>query len=422
MPDSASQVLDADGIDLDDLYGDLATNHPDIYYAHVRRADRVYYNRRWGGWIVTGFEEVAAGYRDHARLSSERMAGPWGEKNNRQKGSGELSPVFKVMASFFGWMDPPDHTRFRKLLQAAFTPVSLEEMRPRVGELVREYAAGIPDGAPFDFINRFAFHLPVTVISEYLGARVEDRHLIGEWSEDLGHTIFAGKNGMTADERARLGERAINNFIAYFTEIIEDRRRSPRDDLISRLVRAEPDGDPLTHEEIVAQSIVMLFAGHETTTNLLANGMVAFARFPEQWRNIRKDPALVRPATEEMLRFDGPIGAQGRWARTSFEFGGKAIRENDRVMLMQWAANRDPEAFEDPDTFDVTRKRIRHLGFGHGIHTCLGSPLARIEVQETLRYLTGRYVSVELATEPLTYKPTLTSRSLTKLDVVLQPA
>jgi cytochrome P450 len=409
-------------IDLDDLYGDLATNHPEIFYARVREADRIYYNRRWGGWIVTGYEEVAAGYRDHARLSSERMNGPWGEKDNRQKGEGTLSPVFKVMASFFGWMDPPDHTRFRKLLQTAFTPVSLEEMRPRVAELVSEYAAGIPDGEPFDFIDRFAFHLPVTVISEYLGARVADRHLIGEWSEDLGHTIFAGKDGMTADERARLGERAINNFIAYFTEIIDDRRRRPRDDLISRLVTAEPDGDPLSQEEIVAQSIVMLFAGHETTTNLLANGMVAFAQFPAQWRHLKENPALVRPATEEMLRYDGPIGAQGRWAKTDFAYGGKQVRRNDRVMLVQWAANRDPAAFENPDGFDVTRKKIRHLGFGHGIHTCLGAPLARIEVQETLRHLTGRYAAVEVATDPLTYKPTLTSRSLSRLDVVLRPA
>ncbi|WP_198664490.1 cytochrome P450 [Jiangella endophytica] len=415
---AGTQLLDAGSVDLDDLYGDLATNHPEVFYARVREAGRVYRNRRWGGWIVTGYDEVAAGYRDHTRLSSNRMAGPWGEKAGRQRGEGELSPVFRIMGAFFGWMDPPDHTRFRTLLQSAFTPGSIEQMRPRVAELVAEYAEAIPDSEPFDFIDRFAFHLPVTVIAEYLGARAEDRHLIGEWSEDLGHTIFAAKDGLDPAERARLGDRAIESFRAYFEEIIAERRRSPRDDLISRLVTA---GTPLTQDEIVAQSIVMIFAGHETTTNLLANGMVAFGRSPDQWRLLRADPGLARTATEELLRYDGPIGAQGRWATTSFEWDGQLIRENDRVMLVQWAANRDPRGFDQPDRFDITRKRNRHLGFGHGIHTCLGSPLARVEVQEALKHLAGRFAEVRIATDPLRYKSTLTSRSLARLDVCLVP-
>jgi cytochrome P450 len=163
----------------------------------------------------------------------------------------------------------------------------------------------------------------------------------------------------------------------------------------------------------------MLFAGHETTANLLANGILAFHRNPEQWQLLREQPGLARTATEEILRFDGPIAAQGRWARTSFEIRDKAIQENDRVLLVQYAANHDPEVFEQPERFDITRSPNRHLGFGHGIHTCLGSPLARIETQESLKLLAGRYGAVEVVTDPARYKATLNSRSLEELQVRL---
>lgn len=408
--------------DLDDLYGELAINDPGTFYARLRAVDPVYFNARWGGWILTSYAHVAAGYRDHARLSSNRMAGPWGKKADRQQGGGDVSAVFRYIGGFFAWMDQPDHTRFRTLLQSTFTPQSVESIRPRVIDLVQELTEALPRDERIDFIDRFSFHLPVIVISEYLGTPAEERHLVRKWSDDLSHTIFVGQDGMSAEERSRLGEDAVRNFADYFGDIIRQRRARPADDLISRMVAVEEEGDRLTDDEIISQCILMLFAGHETTANLLANGMVAFHDHPRQWQNLREEPALSRPAVEEMLRYDGPIGAQGRWAKTAFELHGKQVSENDRVMLVQWAANRDPEMFERPDEFDITRKKIRHLGFGHGIHTCLGSPLARIEVQETLRHFAGLFSAVEVATEPLAYKPTLTSRALTGLDVVLRPA
>ncbi|MEU0482589.1 cytochrome P450 [Streptosporangium sp. NPDC006013] len=408
--------------DLDDLYGDLATNDPATFYARLRERDPVYFNPRWGGWILTRYQDVAAAYRDHARLSSNRMAGPWGEKSARRKGGGEVSPVFHYLGQFFAWMDQPDHTRFRNLLQTTFTPQSVEGIRPRVTELVHELTAGLPRDEPFDFIESYAFHLPVIVISEYLGTPPEERLLVKKWSDDLSHTIFAGQDGMSAQERARLGEEAVRGFADYFGDIIRARRSAPRDDLISRMVQAGKGADALSDDEVIAQCILMIFAGHETTANLLANGMVAFDRHPSQWRALRERPELARPAVEEMLRYDGPIGGQGRWARTSFEFGGKSIAESDRVMLVQWAANRDPEMFADPDVFDITRQKIRHLGFGHGIHTCLGSPLARIEVQETLRHFATEFAALDVVTDPLRYKPTLTSRALVTLEVVSRPA
>ena len=413
-------TLEQDWSELDDLYGELATNDPATFYRRLRETDPIYFNKRWGGWILTRYEDVAAAYRDHVRLSSNRMAGPWGSKEERPKGGGEVSPIFHYIGGFFAWMDQPEHTRFRTMLQATFTPASVEKMRPRIVDLVGELVRELPRDEPFDFIGQFAFHLPVIVISEYLGTPPEDRYLVKEWSDDLSHTIFAGQSGLTAAERAELGEKAVRSFAAYFQDIIDARRVNPRDDLVSRLATVEVDGDHLTDDEIISQCILMIFAGHETTANLLANGMVAFGDHPEQWQHLRSSLDLCRPAVEEMLRYDGPIGAQGRWATTSFEMAGRQIQENDRLMLVQWAANRDPEKFERPDDFDITRQRIRHLGFGHGIHTCLGSPLARIEVQESLRHLATHFRAVDIATDPLRYKPTLTSRALEGLEVVLR--
>jgi cytochrome P450 len=411
-----------DRTDLDDLYGDLAVNDPATFYRLLRESDPVHYNPRWGGWILTRYADVAAAYRDHARLSSNRMAGPWGRKTDRQQGGGAVSPIFHYLGGFFAWMDQPDHTRFRNLLQGTFTPGSVEGIRPRIVQLVTELTEGLPRDVEVDFIDEYAFHLPVIVISEYLGTPPEERYLVKQWSDNLSHTIFVDKDGTPAAERRRLGEDAVRNFARYFGDLIDARRRDPREDLITRMVQAELDGDRLTDDEVISQCILMLFAGHETTANLLANGMVAFAQHPQQWQHLREDHALSRPAVEEMLRYDGPIAAQGRWARTSFDFEGRQISENDRVMLVQWAANRDPDMFERPDDFDITRSRIRHLGFGHGIHTCLGSPLARIEVQETLRHFAQHFSSIQVSTEPLQYKPTLTSRALTGLSVVLRGA
>jgi cytochrome P450 len=317
-------------------------------------------------------------------------------------------------------MDPPDHTRYRKLLSETFTPNSVEKIRPRVVELAGGLIDELPQDAPFDFIEQFSFHLPVIVISEYLGTPPEARNEVRKWSEDLSHTLFVkAKDGVPGKDRAALGESAIAGFAGFFQEIINERRARPKDDLISRMTQVRDGEVAFSDDEIISQCILMIFAGHETTANLLANGVVAFDRNPDQWQLLRSRPELAKSATEEMLRYDGPIAAQGRWARTTFEIRDKTIKENDRVMLVQYAANHDPEAFEDPERFDITRTPNRHLGFGHGIHTCLGSPLARIESQESLKLFSQRFSALEVITKPPRYDATLTSRSLEQLDVRL---
>lgn len=402
----------APDIDLDDLLGDEAINHPERYYAKLRQKSPVLWNKRWKGWIVTSHEAVLAGYRDAARLSSDRFSGPFGaELRNAESSSQQL---LGFLSKFFVWKDPPYHTRARALVNRAFVPKNLEVIRPSIQKLVRELADPLRGGEPVDFLSRFAFNLPVIVISEFLGVPQEARNDLHAWSEDLGAVIFVRGHD---DEKLKRGEAAMTKLADLLRPIVQDRIAAPREDVLSAFAQPNENGERLSEDEIIANAALMVFAGHETTMNLLANGIVAFHQFPDQWQMLRKDPTLAPKATEEMLRFDGPIRGLGRWAKESFDFSGQRIAQGDRVLLVQHAANRDPAAFDEPDKLDITRWPNRHAAFGQGIHTCMGAPLARMEVQEALTYLAGEFVSIEVTTPKLEYNPTIVSRSLKQLKV-----
>lgn len=402
----------APDIDLDDLLGEEAINHPERYYARLRQINPVLWNKRWKGWIVTGHEAVLAGYRDPARLSSDRFSGPFGaELRNAESSSQQL---LGFLSKFFVWKDPPYHTRARALVNRAFVPKSLEVMRPSIQKLVRELAEPLRGGEPVDFLSRFAFNLPVIVISDFLGVAPEARNDLHAWSEDLGAVIFVRGHD---DEKLKRGEAAMTKLADLLRPIVQSRIASPREDVLSAFAQPNENGERLSEDEIIANAALMVFAGHETTMNLLANGIVAFHNFPDQWQLLRKDPALAPKATEELLRFDGPIRGLGRWAKESFDFAGQRITEGDRVLLVQHAANRDPAVFNQPDRLDITRWPNRHAAFGQGIHTCMGAPLARMEVQEALTYLAGEFASIEVTTPKLEYNATIVSRSLKQLEV-----
>jgi cytochrome P450 len=410
--------LEEQPLDLDDLLGESATNDRAGFFARLRAQDPVHFNARWGGWIVTRYDDVARGFRDHDHLSSNRMAGPWGREATRAGDDSGESQLYQYLGGFFAWMDPPDHTRFRRILTSTFTPRSVEAIRPRVVELANALIDELP-GEPFDFIESFSFHLPAIVISEYLGAPPEARSQVRAWSEELSHSIFVrAEKGVPAADRAARGERAVAQFASFFRELIADRRASPRDDLISRMTQAR-DGDwSLTDDEIISQCILVIFAGHETTANLLANGVAAFHQCPDQWELLQSRPELAKSAVEEIIRFEGPISAQGRWARSPFTLRGREIDQNSRVLLVQSSANRDPEVFANPDSFRIDRTPNRHLGFGHGIHTCIGAPLARIEATEALLLLSRRFARIEV-TDPARFKAMLNGRALQGLQVRL---
>jgi cytochrome P450 len=397
---------------LDDLLCDEAINHPATYYTKLRDIGPVYWNPRWNGWIVTGYAEVTQGYRDWQRLSSDRFSGPFG--GDVRSGVDEQSQLFSFLTKFFVWKDPPYHTRLRTLVSAGFAPRRLESLRPRIRELVRELAEPLRGKESVDFFGEFSFHLPVIVIAEYLGIPKEARNELREWSEDLSAVIFVRGGDKN---RMRKGEMAMRKLVDFLRPILAERQAHPKDDFISAMVVAESDGKRLSEDEIIAATVLMVFGGHETTMNLLANGVVAFDRFPDEWQKLRNNPGLVRTATEEVLRFDGPIRGQGRWAKEAFVLGSQAIAEKDRVFLIQHAANRDPAAFSAPDSLDIGRTPNRHAAFGQGIHSCLGAPLARMEAQEAFSYLGEQFERIEVLDQKLEYNPTMVSRSLQRLNV-----
>jgi cytochrome P450 len=325
--------------------------------------------------------------------------------------------LIKYFSKWLVFTDPPYHTRVRLLINKAFTPTSVEKLRPRARQVVHELLDHILLKSDMEFIHDFAFHLPVIVISEYLGVPVEDREQVKEWSDETSRMFFIRADESDRRERSQQG---LEKLLAYFEPLIEERRQHPRDDLISALVQAEERGDLLSHEELLATCTVLLFAGHETTTNLLANGLLAFMRQRDQWELLRQHPSLVRSAAEELLRYDGPVKATFRWARKDTELGGKTIRAGDRMLLILAAANRDPAKYADPDRLDIRRSPNPHVAFGQGIHVCLGAPLARLEAQEAFLALPQRFPDLRLNidTAHLEYHPTVVARALKALPVV----
>jgi cytochrome P450 len=257
------------------------------------------------------------------------------------------------------------------------------------------------------------------VIGEYLGVPEEGRQDLRRWAEDLGAVIFVSGND---EDRLRKGEEAMGRLADFLRPVIAARRAEPREDLLSGMVAAHERGDFLSEDEVLANAILMVFAGHETTMNLLANGMVAFARFPDQWARLRAGPSLAATATEEILRYDGPIRAMARWAREPLRIRDREIAAGDRVLLAQYAANHDPAQFAAPDTVDITRWPNRHTTFGQGIHTCLGAPLARLEAQEAFTALATAFPRFEVAEETLRYVPNIVSRSLCRLHLTFREA
>ncbi|WP_395103502.1 cytochrome P450 [Actinomadura sp. SCN-SB] len=319
-------------------------------------------------------------------------------------------------------MDPPDHTRLRRLVSKAFTARLVERLRPRVEELVAELIAEIPENEPVDLIAALAYPLPVILISELLGVPPEDRDLFKGWSNALARGLdpdfLLPLRDLTRRDQAR------EEFVEYFRELAARRRAEPRDDLLSALVAVRDGGEALSEEELLATCVLLLVAGHETTVNLIGNGSLALLRNPDQLAWFRDHPEESAAAVEELLRYDPPVHLALRGALEDRDVGGTTVKKGEMVALVLGAANRDPSVFRDPDRLDLTRfagaarsGAARHLVFGHGIHYCLGAPLARLEGQVALRRLFEHEVS--LAETPLTYRDNLVLRGLSALPAAV---
>jgi cytochrome P450 len=310
--------------------------------------------------------------------------------------------------------DPPDHERLRALVSKAFTPRLIERMRPRVQAIADGLLDAVQDSGGMDLIDDYAFPLPITVIAELLGVPAEDRNNFREWSD-------AAVSGNASQEY--LEEILIPHmqaFTDYLRALFEEKHANPRDDLVSALVQAEEAGDKLSEDELLGMVFLLLVAGHETTVNLIGNGVLALLQHPDQLRKLKDDPSLIKPAVEELLRYDGPVETSTeRFAREDVDMGGTVIPRGEMVLVVLAAADHDPERFSDPDDLDITRTDNRHLAFGKGIHHCLGAPLARMEGQIAISTLLRRMPNLRLkgSSESLSWRLGMILRGLRGLPV-----
>lgn len=317
----------------------------------------------------------------------------------------------------FLFLDPPDHTRLRKLAQKAFAPRVVKALEPEIVNLVDGLLDGLEPGTEFDVITELAYPLPVAVICRLLGVPLADEPKFSSASGLLAQGLdpFITVTGeVPADFSARI--EAGLWLRGYLAELVEARRAEPRDDLISALIAAEEDGDQLSAEEIVATCNLLLIAGHETTVNLIANAVLAMLRYPAHWAALSADPGRAPAIVEETLRYDPPVQLTSRVAADDMTIGGVDIPKGDIMMLLLAAAQRDSAMYSNPDTFDPDRGSIRHLAFGLGPHFCLGAPLARLEATIALSALTARFPNARLAGEPA-YKPHVTLRGMSALYI-----
>lgn len=291
-------------------------------------------------------------------------------------------------------VDPPDHTRLRGLVHKAFTPRMIRELAGRIEQIASDLLDKVEGQGHMDMMRDFAVPLPVTVIAEMLGVPLSDQAKFREWTQVIVN------DGLKSAASERVATATLE-FIMYFHALFDERRNYLGDDLISGLLQVEEAGDKLDQQELISMVFLLLVAGHETTVNLIANGTLALLTHPDQLKKLRKNPALMDSAIEEMLRFEGPVGASSmRWALEDMELHGQVIPAGDMVMASLLAANRDPAEFENPDDFDITRQPNRHIAFGTGIHYCLGAPLARLEGVIAFRALLDRLPNLQLDVDP----------------------
>ena len=363
-----------------------------------------------GSWIITRYADGAAILRD-PRVSTN----PAWLREGAVAGS-EHHPVRQVGTNLMMFLDPPDHTRLRSLVSKAFTPKAIEAMRPRVQALVDGLLDQVVDRGELDIVSELAYPLPVSVICEMLGVPAFDHARFRQLSSDASRLLDGGALDAESEQR---GIVAGMQLFQYFTDLVEERRPHPGNDLLSAMIAAEQEGDRLTHPELITTATLLFVAGHETTTNLIGNAVLALLRNPDQLARLRDDPTLIRSAVEEFLRYDSPVQFVARITTEPIDVGGVTIPAGEQMIVVVGAANHDPAQFADPDHLDVGRpeRENRHLSFSAGPHFCLGASLARLEAQVAIDTLLRRLSDFDLVTTAPTYRDHFVLRGVQELRV-----
>ncbi|MDX6407762.1 MAG: hypothetical protein QOE13_833 [Gaiellaceae bacterium] len=363
----------------------------------LRERARVFYDPGRERWFVTRHEDVRGCLRDK-RLGRNFRHVLDPEEIGVPPLDPRWQPFWDVERWSLLWLEPPDHTRIRKLVAAAFTPRSVEALREPARKLAGELLAPLAEAGEMELLYDYAQPYSIAVICRMLGVPLDRQRDLLDWS----HRMVKMYEFDVPLEAATAATEAAADFRDYVHQLIRERRVAPRDDMVTALVEARVDGGRLSDDEIVSTVIVLLNAGHEASVNTLGNGMLAFARHPDQWQRVVAGDVSAQAAGEEMIRFDPPLQLFERWVLADgFAIGDVSIPRGAKVALLFGAANRDPRVFERPDAFDVARANaLQHIGFGGGIHVCIGAPLARIELEASLDALRGAWPALQLAVEP----------------------
>jgi cytochrome P450 len=388
-------------------------------YAHLRSSEPVHWSGHLNAWVLTRYADVSAALRDPRFSASARIRGIF-------EGIGadvraDLRRLEAVAGARLGMMDPPEHTRLKALLARALSPRVLATARPRIQQTVDRLLDTVATAGTMDAIRDLAYPLPAAVMLDLLGVPPRDHALVLRWSRDLVVFLATGDGGQ-GPALARQAEASVGDFEAYMAEIVAERRRRPQPDLIGALVALHDRADGLSQTELLASIGNMLTAGHEPTSAMIGNGLLALLRHPDVLARLLAEPSLIPPAIEELLRYDAPAQFVARTATEDVVLGGRVLRRGDAVRPALGAANRDPERFPDPDRLDITRRGAQHDAFAFGIHFCLGARLARLEAEVVFTTVLRRLPDLRRAAEAIAYGPNIGIRCPISLPVRFTPS
>ncbi|WP_219835448.1 cytochrome P450 [Paenibacillus sp. R14(2021)] len=395
-----------------DSYSDRLHHDPYPFYAHLQANAPLYELEGRGSWIASRYEDVNRILKDPLFVREYRNAVP--QQQELPQPPAEWKPVNDLLDNWMLFRDAPSHTRLRGLVSHAFTPRTMERLKPQIASIAAFLADRMAEQAQPDLIASFAFPFPVIVIAELLGVPSEDRELFKDWS----HVFARVLEGVDqTPEFALQAKQAAEEITAYFRGLVAARKASPREDMISELIAAQDQADKLTEQELIATCVLLLVAGHETTVNLIGNSVLLLLRHPDQLARLLETPDLAASAVEEALRFESPVQMTSRFASCDYEIGGRIIPQGYNVSVLLGAANRDAAHFDRPELFDIGRSANRHLAFASGPHFCLGAPLARLEGAIALTTLLERYPNMKLADEKLDWRRNILFRGLSTMSV-----
>ncbi len=398
------------------LFSDEILQDPYPTYARMHAEGPLHFldvGGKWAVWSIFSHAECSSIAKD-PRLSAKRaqqqiMLLPV----DRQA---EFSELARMLGLWLIFMDPPEHTRLRKLLNKGFSPAAIEGLRPQVEDIVNRMLEPLKQGSEVELMGEFASPLPVRIILEMLGLPQDLHQSFVDWSRAI--ALFRGSPDRTVD-LARGAQDALIHLTDFFRKTVAERRRNKGNDLISLLIDIEEDGEALTEEELYAQCIALLFAGHETTRNLIGNGMYTLMQHPDETAELRENPEMIRSAVEELLRYESPVQFTARVLKEDIEICGQRIPKRWSILCMLGAANRDPKQFKEPNQLNLKRLNNQHLAFSAGPHFCIGSQLARLEGQIAIRSLVQRFPKMRLTGPRPEWAPTFGLRGLKSLSVIL---